>query len=58
LLRIKKEPEINFVNKFKKFTFEPIVFKSDLVTFYKSELHKTGSKYFEIKNYKLKELEK
>jgi hypothetical protein len=29
-----------------------------LVTFYKSELHKTGSKYFEIKNYKLKELEK
>ncbi|MDP2364627.1 MAG: RNA 2',3'-cyclic phosphodiesterase, partial [Ignavibacteria bacterium] len=57
LLRIKNEPGINFVNNFKNFTFEPILFTSNSVTLYKSVLHSEGSKYFEIKNYKLKELE-
>jgi len=57
LLRIKNDPGINFVNNFKNFTFEPILFKANSVTLYKSILHIEGSKYFEIKKYKLKELE-
>lgn len=54
LLRIKNDPGINFVNNFKNFTFEPILFNANSVTLYKSILHREGSKYFEIKNYKLK----
>lgn len=57
LLRIKNDPEINFVNNFKNFTFEPILFTANSVTLYKSILHQEGSKYFEFKNYKLKKLE-
>ncbi|HEX9253648.1 MAG TPA: RNA 2',3'-cyclic phosphodiesterase [Ignavibacteriaceae bacterium] len=58
LLRIKKDPGISFVNNFKNFTFEPMLFTANSITLYKSVLHPNGSKYFEIKNYKLKELEK
>lgn len=58
LLRIKNDPGINFVNNFKNFTFEPILFTTNSVTLYKSILHPVGSEYIEIKNYKLKELEK
>ncbi len=57
LLRIKNVPGINFVNNFKNFTFEPILFRANSVMLYKSILQPEGSKYFEIKNYKLKELE-
>jgi len=57
VLRIKNDPGINFVNNYKKFTFKPILFTANSVTLYKSILHPEGSKYFEIKNYKLKELE-
>lgn len=57
LLRIKKDPGINFVNTFKNFTFEPVLFKANSVTLYKSILHSEGSIYYEIKNYKLKGLE-
>ncbi len=57
LLRIKNDLGISFVNKFKNFTFEPIVFTANTISLYKSELYQSGSKYFEIKNYKLKELE-
>jgi 2'-5' RNA ligase len=57
LLRIKNVPEINFVNNFKNFTFEPILFTANTITLYKSILLSEGSKYFKIKNYKLKELE-
>ena len=57
LLRIKNELGINFVNNFKNFTFKPILFTANTVTLYKSILHPEGSKYSEIKNYKLKELE-
>ena len=57
LLRIKNDSGNNFVNNFKNFTFEPILFKANSVTLYKSIVHIEGSKYFEIKNYKLKELE-
>ena len=58
LLRIKKDPGINFVNSFKNFTFKPILFTANTITLYKSILHPEGSEYIEIKNYKLKELEK
>ena len=58
LLRIKNDPGINFVNNFKNFTFEPILFTTNSVTLYKSILHPVGSEYIEIKNYKLNELEK
>ena len=57
LLRIKNDPGINFVNNFKNFTFEPVLFKANSVTLYKSILHIEGSKYHEIKKYKLIELE-
>ncbi len=57
LLRIKNDPGINFVNNFKNFTFEPILFTTNSITLYKSILHSERSKYFEIKNYKLKKLE-
>ena len=57
LLRIKNDPGNNFVNSFKNFTFKPINFTADSISLYKSRLLPTGSKYFEIKNYKLKELE-
>jgi 2'-5' RNA ligase len=57
LLRIKNVPEINFVNNFKNFTFEPILFTANTITLYKSILLSERSKYFTIKNYKLKELE-
>ncbi len=54
LMRIKNDPGINFVNNFKNFTFEPILFTANSVSLFKSELHPSGSKYFELKNYKLK----
>jgi 2'-5' RNA ligase len=57
LLRIKNVPGINFVNNFKNFTFEPILFRANSVMLFKSIIQPEGSKYFEIKNYKLKELE-
>jgi RNA 2',3'-cyclic 3'-phosphodiesterase len=57
LLRIKNDPGINFVNNFKNFTFKPILFTANSITLYKSILQTEGSKYQEIKNYKLKELE-
>lgn len=57
LLRIKKELGVDFINKFKNFTFSPVKFTANNITLYKSILLKQSSKYFEIKNYKLKEME-
>jgi 2'-5' RNA ligase len=54
LLRIKKNPGSSFINSFKNFKFEPITFKTNSISIYKSELFTTGSVYQEIKNYKLK----
>lgn len=54
LLRIKNDFDESLVHRFKNFTFEPINFYSNSISLYKSELYKSGSKYFEIKNYKLK----
>ena len=53
LLRLRKDPGINFVNKFKNFSFEPILFQSNSITLYKSVLEQSGSKYYEIKKYHL-----
>lgn len=53
-MRIKNDPGISFVNNFKNFTFEPIFFTANSISLFKSELHPSGSKYFELKNYKLK----
>lgn len=53
LLRIKKDPGQDFINKFKEFNFEPIKFQSDKIILFKSELSKSGSNYFEIKTYHL-----
>ena len=58
LLRIKNNTENSFVNSFKNFTFEPILFTCNATTLFKSILHPEGSEYIKIKNYKLKELEK
>ncbi len=57
LLRIKNDPGKNFVNSFKNFTFEPLVFTANSISLFKSELFPQGSKYFEIKNFNLKKLE-
>ncbi len=57
LLRIKNDLGNSFVNNFKNFTFEPIDFTADSISLFNSKLYPGGSKYFEIKNYKLKELE-
>jgi len=54
LLRVRKDPGNNFVNKFKNFSFEPILFQANSVTLYKSVLEQSGSKYYEIKKYHLK----
>lgn len=54
LLRIKRDIDIDFVNRFKNYTFKPIDFSADTITLYESILDKKGSKYFKIKNYKLK----
>lgn len=53
LLRIKKYPGSDFLNSFNDFSFEPIKFEADKIVLYRSELHKSGSKYFEIKTYNL-----
>lgn len=58
ILRMKNDLGSDFVNSFKNFSFKPIHFTANSITFYKSELTQHGSKYIAIKNYKLKKLEK
>lgn len=58
ILRMKNDLGLDFVNSFKNFSFKPIHFTANTITFYRSELTQYGSKYIAIKNYKLKELEK
>jgi 2'-5' RNA ligase len=58
LLRIKNDLGNDFVNSFKNFTFKPLEFSTNSISLYKSELKSDGSRYFKIKNYKLKKLEK
>lgn len=53
LLRLKKNPGADFINSFNNYDFEPLKFETDKIVLYKSELHKNGSKYFEIQIYHL-----
>jgi len=54
LTRLRKDPGNDFVNTFKNFSFEPIIFQSNSITLYKSVLEPKGSRYQEIKKYLLK----
>ena len=54
LTRLRKDPGNDFVNTFKNFSFEPIIFQSNSITLYKSVLELKGSRYYEIKKYFLK----
>lgn len=53
LLRIKKDPGKDFINSFKAVNFEPLIFQSDKIILFQSELTKSGSKYYELKTYHL-----
>ena len=53
LLRLKKNPGADFINSFNNYDFEPLKFETDKIVLYRSELHKNGSKYFEVKTYHL-----
>ncbi|MDT3696531.1 MAG: RNA 2',3'-cyclic phosphodiesterase [Ignavibacterium sp.] len=54
LIRFRKDPGINFVNTFKNFSFEPIVFQANSITLFNSVLKPKGSVYYEMKKYFLK----
>jgi 2'-5' RNA ligase len=54
LLRIKNSAKTDFLSKLKDFNFEPIVFESDTIVFYKSELLPTGSVYKSLHKFQLK----
>ena len=53
LLRIKKNIDKELVYKFEKYRMNEIPFQADEVALFKSELLPTGSKYTELKNFKL-----
>lgn len=54
LLRIKKNPGNEFINKFKEHSFENMTFKSNQIKLIKSELSHSGARYSDIKKYDLK----
>ena len=54
LLRIKKNPGNEFINKFKEHSFEDMTFKSNQIKLIKSELSHSGARYSNIKKYDLK----
>jgi len=54
LLRIKKNPGNEFINKFKEHSFEDMTFKSNQIKLIKSELSHSGARYSDIKKYDLK----
>lgn len=54
LLRIKKNPGNEFINKFKKHSFENMTFISNQIKLIKSKLSHTGARYSDIKKYDLK----
>lgn len=57
LLRIKNNLNIDFLYKLVNFNFEPIVFQTDSIVFYKSELLPTGSVYKSLHKFHLKQKE-
>ena len=54
LLRLKRNPGNDFVNKFRKFSLNEMNFISNEVALIKSELIKPGAVYTEIQKYNLK----
>lgn len=53
LLRIKGREDSEKLNKFAKHEFDPLGFKADIITLYKSELLPAGSVYTKIETFKL-----
>lgn len=51
LLRIKKHPGNDFLNRFNKYKLENINFTSREITLMRSELSRAGARYTEIKKY-------
>lgn len=51
LLRIKKHPGNEFINRFNEFKLENLNFKSNEIVLMKSELSRAGARYTEIKKY-------
>ncbi len=57
LLRVKNKIDKNFINSFENFNLPYLKFYSNEITLFKSELLSDTSRYTEIINYKLKDLE-
>jgi len=54
ILRLMGHPGESFIESFRKFNFPDNSFTADEIVLYKSELFAAGSRYTEIKKYKLK----
>ena len=57
LLKIKNDEKVDFLNKLITLKFEPIVFESNLITLYKSDLHPSGAIYNSLHKFQLKKME-
>ncbi len=57
LMRIKNYYDIDFLTRLKDVNFEPVVFESDKIVLFKSELHPTGSVYKSLHKFQLKKTE-
>jgi 2'-5' RNA ligase len=57
LLRIKNSYETDFLSKLLEVKFEPVIFESDKIVLYKSELFSTGSVYKSLHKFRLKKTE-
>ena len=53
MLRIKKNPGIEFVNRFKEYSFDEMNFTAKEAVLMKSELLQSGAVYSEIQKYNL-----
>ncbi|MBI1938787.1 MAG: RNA 2',3'-cyclic phosphodiesterase [Ignavibacteriales bacterium] len=55
LLRVKGNEDFNALQNLSRLKFEPVNFSAEKITFYKSELKKSGSVYTELKSFYLKQ---
>lgn len=53
ILRLKNNPDPEFINAFSKFELDPVSFYADKLVLYESRLFHDGPKYSEIKSYNL-----
>jgi 2'-5' RNA ligase len=53
-MRIKKRVDNNFIRGFENFNIPAVQFTADEIVLFKSELFSGGSKYTELKKFKLK----